>query len=413
VDRRRDEGQVQGHLSSIAHGIGRSLRQSVPPDEQLVRHATVLTCAALVVTLLLTISFWLPQREYPLVPIGGVELGPITSRLLIGLLLLSLTVIIFVPFPQPILLAPAGAVLVLIAADQSRFQPYIYMFLLAMLLLALARARAREDPVLDGLRLLCAGAYFWSGVQKMNPLFGERVVPNFFGPFLNRLPLGDVAMGRFLDGIAFSVPLIEAAIGLLLILNVRRWIPIMLAAGMLALVLASLGPWAMNWNIVVWAWNLWLFAMTVWLFSKPVPAARLFSLRLNIEHAAKAAIIILIWIAPAAGLLGFWDAYPSFKLYSGNTVEAQVVIHPADRGKLPPRFLELANGDRIPVARLTYAFHNVAPYPEERVFVAVWRGWCTRYGLSHSRLRLTWPSGPLRPRDRGFEAGCEFGGVSQ
>lgn len=373
---------------------------------------SVITAACALITVLLSYDFWLSERLYALTPVySAFELPEFLSRLILFLFLASLVVTLFFPFRINVILSFC-LLLILILLDQSRLQPYIFMYVSTFFVLSMC-GNKHNSAALNSLRIMVAFAYFWSGIQKINYEFFTGIFPWFISPymFVSSYP-EDIPYNTILENtvvaLIYAVPFFEASIGILLIVMKNKTAPLIMAAVMLAIVMLSLGPLGLQHNFIVWPWNIWLFAMAVWLFQDHVPVKQLFRISRAQPAAAKLFVILLFGIMPLFSFWNMWDAYLSFKLYSGDKYIASASIENADKEKLPAALKpHLKRGDMIPYLDVTLKHYNMVPYPEKRVYLNVWRHWCDEYGFEDSQLFITSVKGRFGKREHLEKYNCK------
>lgn len=299
--------------------------------------------------------------------------------LLSGALVIALLLLI-IPRLNRILSGAAILLLVLlILLDQTRLQPWVYQYLLMLAVLFGVDWRRGEDlssqaTALDLLRLLSAGLYFWSGVQKLNFTFIVEVVPKLFPvEFLPAfLPVWTIGIGVGLTEILIAVCLLSA--------SRARKIGVVLAAATHLIIIAVLV--ARNYNSVVWVWNIVLIILA-WLLFWREPD---FSWRIIFNQREKRSrivqgIVAASLILPVLSFWGWWDMYLSGALYSGNTSLAAMRVSDDVLPKLPPTAQAIvfrgANGDAaVPFAEWALNDLNVPPYVEPRVYKQIGREIC-------------------------------------
>ena len=357
--------------------------------ESTLKRISTLTAVTLLITLFVSNPFWLNNRIYPLVPVyPGLHVADWLGNLIFVGLLLSLMLLSFFPkqLYRTISLVLIAALIVL---DQSRIQPYIYMYFMTLLFLSLPPAY--RNVQMDCLRLMCAFAYIWAGLQKMNIEFYERIMPWFIYAIVPReTVLNNQFIHQCVSLLVLSTPVFEAAIGFLYLTEKKKKIPLLMSGVMLTFVLLALGPLGHQFNIIVWPWNVWLFIMSYNLFKDNPTAASIFSLKTHPVYGMKILCILMFGIVPGLVLLGKWDAYQSFQLYSGNINTATANIDKTELDKLPKSIRYYADdNNRLDFNRLSYGLYNMATYPEKRIFLSVWETWCHDYGLSNSTLTIT------------------------
>ncbi len=123
-----------------------------------------------------------------------------------------------------------------------------------------------------------------------------------------------------------------------------------------ALLLSLLGPWALDYNAVVWPWNVAMpFILYELFWSSGLPASEV--LRSG-EWRSQWAAIVLFALLPALSLVDLWDDNLSFSLYGGNTLFADVILPSTTLSRLAPRARQVAQG--LPDGRFRLALDDWA-----------------------------------------------------
>jgi len=315
------------------------------------------------------------DRLYPRAPIIPPAEMPLAAEA--ALLLLVVTGLVLGLTERSRSRAAIGVALIalvlLVASDQSRLQPWVYED--ALLLAVLGSADSSADDQHTALRIcrsLLVALYFWGAVQKMNISFVTRAWPDFVGGIAARHAL-------WLQSVGWAPPLAE--LGIALTLASRRLRRAGIAGAVLlhgtnvAILLAS------GENSVVWAWNAAMAATVMALFAgEDLPTPKASRKRPRLQEWV---VLALAWVMPALSFWGFWDSYLSAALYSGNTLQAVIVISQVSIAALPkvirrntwqqtaPAFIDLN--------RWSYDELNVPAYPAERVLRLVALRACRAY----------------------------------
>lgn len=199
--------------------------------------------------------------------------------------------------------------------DVSRLTPYFICYLSLFLIVNVFR----NDPgqLEKGLIVLLVTVYLFSGLNKFNDQFHERILPLVWFHSLPFQPSKDI-------GYLFAAS--EIMFGLLLLFRKTRKLACALLIFMHVVLLWKLSPFKWNWNAIVYPWN---FAMVVVL---------LFLFRSSVSFFAESLtrtlkmLAILLFVVP---FLSYVDVLPEnlgYKLYSGNWYAPDFKI---DK-KLPP-----------------------------------------------------------------------------
>ena len=338
----------------------------------------VLVVAMLAASIVLSRPLWATVREYP--PAPWLPLPALPDALSPWILpaLLSLLALALVPrrwAPLPFI----GVAAALVLWDQTRLQPWLYQGALFLGALALA------DRARSACQLVMVATYFWSGVSKLNPDFGPAVLPWALKP------LGTAAAlpAEWLAPLGMGLGVLEALIGMGLLLPRTRRPAAVAAALMHGLLLLAIGPLGQDWNPVVWPWNLGLAILVLLLFWDDGHGTRAIVWSADWYHRA---LVVFVGVLPALHPAGLWDAYPSFSLYSLNVAEAWLAVERAAAPGLGPQaraVAETGTDGRLIVRFLPWAMRDVKtpPYPERRAYIAAFRVLCAR-ATSPSHLRL-------------------------
>ena len=335
------------------------------------------TAGGIVVTLKLWVS---SHRLFPLTPVwGGLPQPPFPlDYVLVGLLLASLAGVAMAPRAGlfiKIFLALAG---LLAALDQSRWQPWVLQYAVmfgALLILPWNRPlqwTARETAgALDACRVFMAWTYFYSGLQKLGYGF-VIVLAGMLEPVFKRLHLNTAWLTlHFLLPTALLLGLVECASGAMLVFRRTRLVAVVCMILMHLSLLLWLGPLGLHWNYAVLPWNLAMIVLLLLLF-RPRSPWDLKALRRS--HPYAKAVAVVFGVLPLLTLIGVWDSYLGFSLYSGNVKIATIHVPPTQIPELPELVRRYTQPDGlIQIDRWCEAELGAALYPETRIFVSVGR----------------------------------------
>ena len=321
---------------------------------------------------LLSKHLWLTARNFPLVPVvAGLPqiVHPLDFLCLLAIIFL-LVVIAVSSSPRIYILTLLVVLTVLGLLDQGRWQPWAFQYF--VMLLVLGSVRWRDGRVLDEyatlnvFRLMMAGIYFYSGLQKFNPNFGGHVLPRLAGDETGVT----VAVGL----LALFPPIIEAALGVGLLIRKVRPIAVLGTVAMHAMILIKLGPFGLNYNSVVWPWNVAMIAFDLILFWNAdfSFADVLWKNKLAIQKV----VLVLVLVMPFFSFFGWWDSYLSWSLYSGNVDGGNIFCSNLAASQLPdylqPYIAHVSdNNNQLTIRKWALGEMNVPPYPESRIYRAV------------------------------------------
>jgi hypothetical protein len=327
-------------------------------------------------------ALWIGPRSYPLVPVSSmfpVIDGAVAQALYIALFVLA-AVALVAPKPR----WPIAGFLAVMAAfclmDQTRWQPWVfqYSFLLAATALY-SWDRADADGAkrtLNIARLIVAGTYVYSGLQKINLNFMENDFPWLVQPITNLFP----SAARVVGGFGMVAPFIQVTFGVGLLTERFRRPSLMAAVAMHLFILAMFGPAGLDWNDIVWPWTAAMAIFDILLFSG-TPEFSWREIVWNGRDPCHMAAVVLFAILPGLSFFNLWDSYLSSALYSGNLTEAQIYLSDAGKAALPAatasRLVHTSpNTNVLNLQRWAIEDLNVTPYPETRVYRAIARQVC-------------------------------------
>ncbi len=347
--------------------------------------------------LLLSRNLWVSTRSYPLTPVlPFLTLGFPFDYAVFAALLLLLILIAIAARPAKLICAFVALAVLWTLFDQSRWQPWFYQYVFMLAALGFWFANRTDPPksksALDACRLIVVCVYFWSGVQKLNPGFVNDIFPWMLAPLVRSLPAADAAR---LQPLALAVPLVEMGIALGLLTRKFRNLAVLAAVAMHSLVLASIGPWGLNYNNVVWPWNVVMIVSVGLLFWRANEVRALDVLWRN-ELTFQKLVLVLFALSPALSLVNRWDNYLSFALYAGNRNSAAIYMTPSVASRLPDDVQELVTEpasrnppgpDALSITDWSWGTLNVPPYPEVRIFKNIGRQVC-RWADNSSDVHL-------------------------
>jgi hypothetical protein len=284
--------------------------------------------------------------------------------------------------PRKPIVALLALLLVLALGDQSRWWPSFYEYALILLVLAFypweGGALVRQRHILNALRFIICGVYFWSGAQKINPYFADSFYFRFIAPYAESLPAGLEGALPYMVGL---VPFVEIAFAAGLLTRRWRGAALIVALAMHSLVFFGIGPLAGNWNNSAWAWNLATASFVLILFFREREET-FHGIVFDWKSVPKVLVLVLVGFLPLLNFFGRWDSALAFDVYSGNSRAGAIYVEHALMTKLPPeieRHIKPASSGRgiLTVWDWTAAEFNAGPYAEIRIFKNVLRKVCS------------------------------------
>ena len=206
---------------------------------------------------------------------------------------------------------------ILVIDDINRLQTYYYQYLAMLVCLSVLRKQGEENQA-SALYLILVGIYFHSGLTKLNTNFIHYVFPNMLYAFhYVSLESWQNSPWQF---IAYSIPLGEMILAILILLPKTRKIGLYAALVLHLGILFSIGPWGLDWNPIVWIWNISMIALNWSLFST------LRDSYLSYKNILSLTVLVFFILMPFFNRLGLWDNSLSFSLYSGTSPNRQLHV---------------------------------------------------------------------------------------
>lgn len=328
-----------------------------------------LTCLTLLLTLSMEWRIFLPGFRHPLltaVPLYG-PLATLPPAVDWGIFLLCMILLVgLLMTPQKRLLAfgVSASLIFLSLQDITRFQPWFHMYCFVTLVAAFCQ---QPRYGLDALRIMICGVYFWAGFHKLNLTFFNNIMPWFLAPIYHP------SLDWLFKLMTWMAPVFEASIGILLLFRPWRFLATIMAFTMMVIVFICLGPYGHHWGKVIPLWNIWLFLMELRLFLSPIQqeSGSLSLFPFKLQTLGKMSVAMFI-IAPALAIFIPGYARLGFKVFSGNTPTATIILAPNETlAEQPHLFKGLLKRNRrlsfkMPVYHSTYAYQArakaISPY---------------------------------------------------
>jgi hypothetical protein len=276
--------------------------------------------------------------------------------------------------------------LIMLLQDEMRWQPWVYLYLLMLLpFLLQSKNNDNHKATMNCLQWIIAGVYVWSGTHKFNADF----LSGTFAQMIQSSGL-DVQLGRW-KMVGYAIPCLELSMGIGLATTRFRKVAIWLAILMHLGILFYLSPAVANYNSIVYPWNVAMMAFVLLLFFRNSDRIY-FPIRDGKLNVMRTVMIALVWIIPILNLLGAWDHYLSFSLYSNKTPYHYIAIEKNDIPKIDKRLENyfadvpgLQGGQMIDVNKWTLSDLNVPFYPETRTFKKLGEEFCG-LGIANENL---------------------------
>lgn len=323
-----------------------------------VERLYLLLTASLTTSLLLTPNLWLPERGFPLAPVVSLPPFVPNDQVLLPICLLSLVLSTITRWRRLFFTAAAITFVGMIIRDQGRLQPYLYLYLSLLAILTFSQ----RDRAGGALLVALSALYIWSGIHKINVHFVFEVFPWLVSAITEK---------QVAQKVALTIPFIEIGAGALLLVEELRRAGAIALSFMHLILLLLIGPLGHSWNSSVWLWNLTMPLVCCLL------AYDSFRFTPKLSYCTHPLLALFV-LAPSLNLVGLFDHYPAFSLYSGLTPKGWIV----------------ASGARVSIQEWSLGTTGVPPYPEVRVYKAIAAELCEK---GETTLEIQEPRGRLLP----------------
>jgi uncharacterized membrane protein YphA (DoxX/SURF4 family) len=370
----------------MKRGIGAAFSSVLARPADRIFWLKIVVVVAFCIGLLMSFRAWIGPRSFPAVPVfGGLPvLDEWVARGLFAALFVLAAAILVTFDPRKFIAAFLLIMLVFCALDQTRWQPWVFQYIVLLATLGLLSWSSQDivgqNRTLNIARLVIAGTYVFSGLQKLNWNFIESDFPLIVRPITDVLP----SVARLLRPLGMVAPFVQILFGVGLLTRRFRRVALVFAVAMHLFILAMFGPFGLDWNPIVWPWTATMAGLDILLFAGNAQ----FSLREAIwprarwDHAAVFALLVLL---PILSFFNLWDSYLSAAIYSGNLTEAIVYASDAGASELPasvkPYLVHTSpNTNVLNIQYWAVQDIDIVPYPETRVFKAIAASLCRQLG---------------------------------
>lgn len=350
-----------------------------------------LLCLFWLITKIISYKLWGRHPLFPLIPVLDMlsmipsEVNYILYYFSIGLLL----IIIIKPQLKWLYILLLISEICSCILDQNRWRAFEYEFLFFILILLVYQ----KDELLirKSMMVILACTYLYSGLHKMNSgfvknIWGEMILKSFL-----KIPHNIIHQPLLLKA-GYLLAFFEALAGLGLLLSATKVRSAQFLILMHLFNLLLLGPFGINYNIIVLPWNIvnCLFLYILFINGKTTVFSANWILK------GMNPIILLCWgILPSLNFWGLWDNYLSCKLYSGNLQQMVICIFDTTTTTaMKPYYNHHDNGEIChggqSVSVRFWALREIdAPeYPEKRVYQKIKKYFLLRYPASQPKFYL-------------------------
>jgi len=335
-----------------------------------------------------TWPLWLPASQLPQIPWLGwtvsLPRGPGEIVLVGNLVVFLLLQFLNTPrkwFRQLQLYFFLTSVPLLLLLDQHRLQPWAWQMLIGAGVIALSHSPRLS---LRCLQWFTISIYVWSAISKLDWAFIEGHGQLLVSGLASSLGLSAAVWPEALRQLlAAALPVAEFAVAVLLAIPTARRIGLWSAIAMHVALILTLGPTGLGheWGVLIW--NVY-FIIQAWLLfgeSSRIALTAEFPERDPQEDpllSPALALTAIASLAPALSLIGSWDWWPSWAVYSSRPAVVQMLVEQQDIDRLPPTLRPhvgapqpLSNWCPVSIDAWSYAACWCPIYPQERYRLAV------------------------------------------
>jgi hypothetical protein len=332
------------------------------------------------VGLALSPHLWIGPRSYPLAPVVDLQAGHAAAYVLFAVLFVLAVAVLVSPRPRKFIAVFLAIIVIFCLLDQTRWQPWVFLYGFLMATLALfswdSGDVAGRNRTLNIARLIMAGTYLFSGLQKINLNFMQNEFPWIVSPITDVVP----AAAPALHWLGMAAPFIQVAFAVGLLTHRFRRMSLIVAVAMHVFILCMFGPFGLNWNNTIWPWTAAMAMLDILLFT----GKQKFSWHDIVwsgRNPYHASVLVVFIGLPLLSFFNLWDSYLSAALYSGNITEAEIYTNDRGRNSLPESFTALLvhtseDTNVLNIQRWAIEDLNVMPYPEVRVYKKIAKDVC-------------------------------------
>ncbi|MEO8112267.1 MAG: hypothetical protein ABI594_19625 [Ginsengibacter sp.] len=343
---------------------------------------TRIICFSWLLAKIISWKVWLASRLFPVIPPFDFLFAPQAVHLFLFVLSLSCIAALLI-FPTNTVLQIGVIIIELLSCslDQNRWQAWEYQYI--FIVLALLINRRNERNALNTIAFIFISIYFFSGLGKMNAAFSGFLQRELI--FLEIVKAkNSYSYNLLLYHLGYLLGLLEIFLGIgLAFMRTNKPAAILLICMHLG-ILALLGPFGINYNVIIWPWNIAIILYLYLLFIRRDPPTLSFH---SLKNGWNKIFILFFGLLPFLNFFGYWDYFLSSSLYSYKPPEMYICIHDTEKNKaLMPFaiskksiFICDSNATVINVRTWSMKEMNVPAYPEIRVYKKIKQQLLSRY----------------------------------
>jgi hypothetical protein len=203
---------ASGASHRMKRGIGAAFSSVLARPADRIFWLKIVVVVAFCIGLLMSFRAWIGPRSFPAVPVfGGLPvLDEWVARGLFAALFVLAAAILVTFDPRKFIAAFLLIMLVFCALDQTRWQPWVFQYIVLLTALGVLSWSSQDivgqNRTLNIARLVIAGTYVFSGLQKLNWNFIESDFPLIVRPITDVLP----SVARLLHPLGMVAPFVQS-----------------------------------------------------------------------------------------------------------------------------------------------------------------------------------------------------------
>ena len=307
-------------------------------------------------------DLWITDKSFPIIPLFDwfpVPTYPFDS-IFAGIFFMAQVVYLFKP-KRWLGLTVLLVYLFLAIVDQNRLQPYFYQSALTLLAIILYKENGDSKKIFNAIVLIFLATYFWSGIQKLNPIFYEE----WMGALQKHFDfIPDILLKIF----TYMVPWLEALLGISLLFNKTRKTGVIAIVSMHSIIIIMLLYLGYGFNVI--PWNIQNIGSAIVLFCY-LKTDHFLSFFNRLISPQKGLVFLFTFILPFSNIFGYWDHLLSFSFFTSKLDYYYIQIDDSLKDKLPEGAKKLyRSNENMTVIYLNEwagEINKVLLYPQPRV----------------------------------------------
>lgn len=267
--------------------------------------------------------------------------------------------------------------------DTVRWQPWEFMYLCMFLVVITNFSKPKNIIFL--FHLLFVATYLFGGLHKLNRDFLtsawiSMILKDFLGLSM------EVILKYKLFFVGLVVPIIEILLAACLFFFKSKKKISYLIIAMHVIILIIIGPFGLDYNLVIWPWNLAIIFILFIIYAFPIENIQR-KMILNNSY-----WLILWFLMPILSFFGYWYYTFSFRLFSGKADQLYICV--INRNKDLEPYLEAKKsklwGDKPYVIVQNWAMSEIksGPFPENKIYRKIGFEIKKKYGDKNVRVFL-------------------------